>query len=344
MDGQFNNLSSNYYDLKALLPNILGESIPSVFSKLGNFSISGTSFVTATTIDADMEMYTELGHVVSTLKMTHVNEVDNADYIGNVVFTDFDLGKLLNDPKVKTTSFNLDVNGKGFTLDNLRTDVKGEVFSISYYDYSYKNLEISGTLGNKIFNGLLISNDENFKFKFEGLADMSNDIKALDFTADVEYANLRALNFVKNDTLSIFKGELTMSMKGSTIDDAFGSLNFKNTTYLNEHDTYYFDDFSIVSTFDNKKRTLEINSPDIIQGSVSGNFKFKDIGKLVENSVGSIYTNYILRTPSVRKGLCSPLLRAHWRAKPAQRSVTKSLPASDAGVPPNWLGWPRSLP
>ena len=84
-----------------------------------------------------------------------------------------------------------------------------------------------------------------------------------------------------------------MSMKGSGVDDAFGSLNFKNTTYINEHDEYYFDDFDIQSRFESEKRFVEINSPDIIEGSVSGNFKFKDIGKLVENSIGSIYTNYI---------------------------------------------------
>ncbi len=293
MDGKFNNLSSNYYDLKALLPNILGESIPSVFSKLGNFTISGTSYITATTIDADLEMYTELGQVVSKLKMTHVNEVDNADYIGNVVFTEFDLGKLINDPNVKTTSFNLDVDGKGFTLDNLSTNIKGQVFTINYNNYSYKNLDVSGTLGNKIFNGLLISNDENFKFKFEGLADMSKDVKALDFTAIVEYANLKELNFVKNDSISVFKGIVTTSMKGSGADDAFGELNFKNTTYINQNDEYYFEDFSIKSIFENNQRVIEINSPDIIEGKVSGNFKFRDIGKLVENSVGSIYTNYV---------------------------------------------------
>jgi hypothetical protein len=293
MDGKFNNLSSNYYDLQALLPNILGKSIPSIFSKLGNFTITGTSLITASTIEADINIYTGLGQIVSNLKMTHVNEVDNANYTGNVVFTEFDLGKIINDPTVKTTSFNLDVDGRGFKLDNLITNIKGEVFYIEYNDYSYKNLRVSGKLGNKVFNGLLISNDENFKFKFEGLADMSKEIKALDFTASVEYANLRALNFVKNDTLSIFKGEVTMSMKGSNIDDALGSLNFKNTTYLNENDSYYFNDFSIESIFETNKRTLKINSPDIIQGSVSGNFKFKDFGKLVENSIGSIYTNYV---------------------------------------------------
>ena len=293
MDGKFDNLSSNYYDLKALLPNILGESIPSIFSKLGNFTISGNTAITSSTIDADLDINTELGKIVSNLKMEHVNEIDNASYVGNVVFTEFDLGKMINDPKVKTTSFNLDVDGKGFVMNNLSTNIKGEVFELNYNDYNYKNLEVSGKLGNKVFNGLFISNDENFKFKFEGLADMSKDIKTLDFTANVEYANLRALNFVKNDSLAIFKGEINMSMKGSGIDDAYGSLNFKKTTYLNEIDTYFFNDFSITSTFEKNKRTLEINSPDIIEGSVSGVFKFKDIGKLVQNSIGSIYTNYI---------------------------------------------------
>ncbi|MEH6537796.1 MAG: translocation/assembly module TamB domain-containing protein [Psychroserpens sp.] len=293
MNAQFDNLSSNYYDLRALLPNILGESIPSAFSKLGDFRITGTSYITDTTIDADIKINTGLGLIVSNMKMTRVDDIDNANYVGNVVFDAFDLGVLLNDPKVKTTSFDLDVDGKGFTLDNLSTQVTGKVFQIEYNDYNYQDIDVSGKLGNQIFNGLLESKDENFKFKFDGLADLSKDIKAFDFNANVEYANLRALNFITKDSISVFRGKVTTSMKGSSIDDAFGALNFEKTTYVNEHDEYYFKDFKIESKFNNNKRILTINSPDIIQGTMSGNFKFKDIGKLVENSVGSIYTNYI---------------------------------------------------
>lgn len=293
MNGRFDNLSSNYYDLRALLPNILGESIPSVFSKLGDFRITGTSYITDTTIDADLKINTNLGLIVSDMKMTHVDDIDNASYVGNVVFDEFDLGELLNDPNVKTTSFNLDVDGKGFTLDNLSTQVKGQIFHIEYNNYNYQDVEVSGKLGNQIFNGLLESKDENFKFKFDGLADLSKDIKAFDFNANVEYANLRALNFITKDSISIFRGKVTTSMKGSTIDDAFGTLNFENTTYINENDEYFFKDFKIESKFDNDKRILTINSPDIIEGTMSGNFMFADIGKLVENSVGSIYTNFI---------------------------------------------------
>lgn len=293
MDGKFRNLTSNYNDLRALMPNVLGASIPSVFSKLGNFTITGNACVTDSTIDTDIAIDTQIGVVEADMSMTHVNEVDNADYIGNLVFEEFDLGTLINDPMVQTTSFNLDVDGSGFTLENLNSRIKGEIFNITYNDYVYEDLEVLGNLEYQIFNGVLVSNDKNFKFSFDGLADLSKEEKAFDFNAKVSYANLKALNFVVKDSLAIFTGEVTTSMRGSSIDDAFGTLKFNNTTYVNEYDEYYFKDFKIVSTFEKNKRTLTIDSPDIIQGSMSGDFKFRDIGKLVENSVGSIYTNYV---------------------------------------------------
>lgn len=293
MDGDFSSLSSNYYDLKTLMPNILGASIPSIFSKLGGFTIYGKSKITSTDIVADLNINTALGHIESNLNLLRFNDIDNASYKGNVVFEDFNLGELLDDPNIKETTLDMEVNGKGFTLENLNTNIKGHIFSLNYNNYNYQNIDISGQLGNKIFNGDLISQDENLKFKFNGLADMSKEISALDFTAEVEYANLRALNFVKKDSISIFKGDIYMDMDGSTVDDAFGTLTFNSTTYINQNDTYYFDDFEITSKFTDNERIVEINSPDIIEGQVSGVFKFKDIGKLVENSIGSIYTNYI---------------------------------------------------
>lgn len=293
MDGRFDNLSSNYGSLKALLPNVLGASIPSIFAKVGNFYITGTTLLTSSNIDADLVIRTAIGNVDSNLSMKSIDNIDNASYVGNVIFENFDIGVLLNDPNIKETSFDMDVNGKGFTLQNLKTNIKGQVFSLNYNDYAYKDIEVSGQLGNNVFNGLLISNDENLKLKFDGLADLSKNIKALDFTADVEYANLKMLNFVQNDSISVFKGIVTMSMQGTNQDDAFGTLSFDNTTYINEHDNYFFEDFQITSRFEGEERLIEVNSPDIIEGSLKGVFKFKDIGKLVENSIGSIYTNYV---------------------------------------------------
>lgn len=291
--GTFQNLASNYNDLTALLPRLLGNSIPSVISKVGNFKIQGTSFITAKSVEADIEINTDLGFIKSDLQLTNIDNIDNANYTGNIVLDEFNIGELINDPLVKTTSLNLDVNGKGFTLNNLRTGVKGDVFVLDYNNYTYKDISLSGDLGNKIFNGIVKAEDLNLQLDFNGLVDFSNDLKKFDFKAKVGYANLNKLNFVTRDSISEFRGLVSMTALGTNLDNATGTINIENTTYKNQDGSYNFQDFDIVSSFDNNERTIAINSPDIINGKITGQFKTKDILGLVENSVGSIYTNYV---------------------------------------------------
>ncbi|MDT0559178.1 translocation/assembly module TamB domain-containing protein [Ichthyenterobacterium sp. W332] len=292
MDGRFRNLSSNYYDLRALLPNILGESIPSIFAKLGSFKITGDSYITDSTIDADINIDTELGFIDSDLQMTKIDDIDNADYKGTLLFREFDLGPIANDEKVGKTSFDLEVDGKGFTLETLDTKITGEVFELAYNNYLYRNINVEGKLGDRVFDGILIADDNNLKLNFNGLVDFSNDIKTYDFKAEVALANLKTLNFVTRDSVSVFRGKVDMSMKGSSIEDAIGVVNVKNTIYKNQDENYFFQDFTVTSDFTDKDRIVTINSPDIISGFIKGNFKFDDIQKLTENSIGSIFTNY----------------------------------------------------
>ena len=293
MNGKFNNLSSTYKDLTALLPNVLGAAIPSSFDRLGKFKIVGQSQITASTVNADVEIDTELGFVDSTLEITKINDIDNSSYKGNIIFEEFDLGTLIEDPKVGLTSLNLNVNGTGFVAENIDTKVEGDVFQIIYNNYNYNKIKVAGNVKNKIFDGNLIAYDKNLQLNFNGLVDFSEDIKKYDFEANVDYANLNALNFIKKDSISIFKSKVSMNMNASNYDDAYGRVLFQNTSYKNQKDTYYFDEFAISSRFDNTTRFIEINSPDIIEGSLKGQFVFKDIKKLFENSLGHIYTNYI---------------------------------------------------
>jgi len=292
MDGRFNKVVSTYSDLKALLPNVLGNSIPSVLDKLGRFDIQGTTKITAANIDANVDVQTDLGIILAELELHDVNNIDNASYKGNIIFDEFILGNILNDPKIGKVSLNVDVDGKGFTLDNLNTLIKGDIYGLNYNDYYYSNIDVNGTVKNKVFNGDLTAKEENLDFTFTGLVNFSENENNYDFTANVNHVNLNALNFVKKDSISVFKGLVKMNMKGTSIDDAYGNITFQNTLYTNQNDEYYFKDFAISSSFDNGERTLHVNSPDIIEGTMKGKFKISNVAKLVENSLGNIYTNY----------------------------------------------------
>ena len=293
MDANFNRLSSTYKDLKAMLPNVLGKSLPSSLDALGKFTINGKSVVTSKTVRADIDIETKLGYIISDLEINNIDNIDNASYRGNIALDDFNLGAFINDSKVEKISVNLDVEGKGFTKQLLNTFVKGDIYNLEYNNYSYNDIVVSGNIQNMIFNGNLVTNDKNLDLQFKGLVDFSKNINNYDFYANVNYANLNAINFVSKDSISIFKGQVTMNMKGTNLDNAQGNISFKNTLYKNQNDEYYFTDFSVSSHFEDNIRYIDINSPDIIEGSLYGKFKFRDAAKLLENSLGNIYTNYI---------------------------------------------------
>ncbi|WP_340202332.1 translocation/assembly module TamB domain-containing protein [Ascidiimonas sp. W6] len=292
LDAGIENISSSYNQLKSLLPDILGNTLPSSFEKFGQFTIRGNSVITESFIDARVNLFTDLGSSYSDMKLTSIEDIDNASYEGFISLIEFDLGAFIDDPSLGQVSFDFDVNGKGFTKENLNTEVIGKVFKLHYNNYDYKDIDVSGVLKDQLFDGSMVSKDSNAKFTFKGLADLSSEKNQFNFIASVKYADLKKLNLIKTDSISIFKGNIYMNMSANTIDDAVGDIGFLKTSYQNQNDEYYFDDFKITSVFEKEERILEINSPDIITGTVKGKFKISEVGKLVENSIGSIYTNY----------------------------------------------------
>ncbi|WP_297796690.1 translocation/assembly module TamB domain-containing protein [uncultured Eudoraea sp.] len=292
LNADIKNITTSYYELRSLLPKILGKSLPSTFRRLGQFTVRGDAFITETSIATQANLNTAIGSSYVDLALTDIKNIDNATYKGFVSLIDFDLGRFVENKNLGKTTVDVNVEGKGFVSKNLNTEVLGRVYSINFNNYDYKDLNVSGILKDQLFDGSLISNDENIKFRFEGLADFSADKSSFNFKAAVEYADLKTLNFI-NDSVSVFKGDVTMDITGSSFQSIEGDIKFTKTSYQNKNSTYYFEDFKIVSNFtEDSTRTIEINSPDIITGYMKGKFKVRELGKLVRNSIGSIYTNY----------------------------------------------------
>ena len=293
LNANLSNLTSNYKNLKQLLPNLLGKTLPSSFAMLGRFTIKGQSYITTKEIDAQLEIISDLGKSISDLKITDITEIDKAKYKGKIELIDFDLGKIINDSLVGNLSLIADVDGKGFTQKSLNTKLIGHVTKHQYKGYTYSNIDINGTFKDQHFNGDMKVDDKNIKMTFDGLADLSQDINSFKFKANVDYANFNKLNLFKRDSISVLKGKINIDLVGSTIDNVIGKINIKDASYTNQNEFYKFSNFDIKSSFNNTVRTLTVNSKDIISGKIVGKFKFAELPTLAKNSLGSIYTHYI---------------------------------------------------
>ena len=300
MNGKFARLSTNYEDLVTILPNVLGKRLPVILKKLGTINLVGAAQVTTTSLDAHFNMTSQLGNVNSDLSIENMNLSDKASYIGNIVLDNFDIGTLLDRKDVGKASLNLDVVGVGFSEKYLNTSLKGDVSQINYNNYAYSNVVLNGNFNKGLYKGQVSVSDPNLDMDFDGLVDLSKKESRYDFHINVENADLKKLNFMK-DSISRFKGDLVVQVSGNSIDNLKGDVFINKTTYQNTKATYVFDDFYIESSFDqNRVRSITVNSRDIVEGEIVGKYEFNQLKNLVTNSLGSLYTNY--KPVKVKKG------------------------------------------
>ncbi|WP_246022055.1 translocation/assembly module TamB domain-containing protein [Flavobacterium cellulosilyticum] len=300
MDGKFTKLTTNYNNLVAILPNVLGKRLPIILKKLGTISIVGNTKVTTTSVAAHVAMTTLLGKVNSELIIKNMNLSDIAAYKGNVVLDDFDLGTFLERTDIGRVSLNVDVDGVGFSEKYLNTTIKGDVSKVNYNGYSYSNVVLNGIFKKGLYKGQATVNDPNLNMNFDGLVDLSKKESKYDFHINVVNADLHKLKFIK-DSISIFKGDVIVQLSGNSVDNLNGDVFINQTTYQNVKATYNFDDFYINSTFDQDRvRTITVNSVDIVKGQIVGKYEFNQVKNLVTNSLGSLYTNY--KPLKVKKG------------------------------------------
>jgi hypothetical protein len=291
--GTFNKIISDYDNLTGLLPNILGKRLPTSLKKLGRFNVRGVAEVTRDKVDADFYMTTALGNIQSQLLITNMKNIDKADYKGYVILERFELGKFLEEKDLGAVTLNLDIDGQGFKQKYLNTTFSGDIYKINYNGYTYTNVNVNGKFKEPVFTGKVFVNDPNLFMDFDGTATLGKKDILYDFHTKIDYADLVRLKIMKNDTISVFKGDVRMKVSGSTLDNMRGDIYITQTSYQNNKDTYFFDDFAVKSSFDeNNVRTISINSPDIIKGEVVGKFEFGQLRKMVENSLGSLYANY----------------------------------------------------
>lgn len=293
MNGKFDRLKASHKSLCKLLPNLLGKNLPNELIRLGEVDLNGKVEVTEKWLNADVDLFSTLGHVVADFELNHLDKIEQADYVGNFKLDNFNLGAFIADKTFGKTTLTTYIDGKGFNRKYLNTLIDGQVKSFNYKGYNYQNIKVDGLMKMPYFKGIFVANDPNLKLKFNGLVDLSKKKKEYDFEANITYADLRKTKLYKKDLISIISGDIKFNAKGNTLDDLAGKLELNNVKYKNQKGDYQFQNAFVESVFDYQGiRTINFVSSDLIEGKIVGKYKVKQIKPIVENAFGSLYANY----------------------------------------------------
>ncbi|QTY27761.1 translocation/assembly module TamB domain-containing protein [Flavobacterium sp. CS20] len=297
------DITTNYFDLKRLLPKVLGDNLPEFIQYMGNFSVNGQTQIFGQNLNAELNLKSTVGQGLVKLDFKNLNLPDEVEYKGFLNLKKVNLAKLAQSNDLGLASFNFYINGKGFTEESLNTQVNGKIHTFEYNSYVYKTLSIDGNLKYPIFNGKIDSQDPNFLFDFDGTVNASNTQNIFSFESNIKYADLYQLNFIEKDSISIFKGNFKIDMKANTIDDAVGQIKFNDFNYTTSYDTYKFKDFILSSEIKNNIHYITVNSPDVIDGRIYGHFEPSKLPHFIDISFRNLYFKDVIKNQFTNKNV-----------------------------------------
>jgi hypothetical protein len=284
----FKQLRTSVKDIAAFhLPQDKHIVLPARFYKLGTLTYKGkyTGFLNDFVAFGKFE--TDLGILSSDLLF----KPDTSNYYsfsGKITAQDFDLGSFLEQQK-NIGRITMSASARGYSsIQNLKAEIKGLVSSFAVRGYQYKNIELSGTVLNKTYNGSLYINDPNINLDFQGKVDFSSKIGSYNFSANITQANLYALNISKTDPDFRVSFFLQANGIGNNFTDLNGEIRLLNSLFIKKDKQLQVYDFGIISNSTPGNQSLRLRS-DFLDADLTGNY---DLGK-TGNSVKKFLLSYL---------------------------------------------------
>lgn len=267
LDIKVDRLNTNSTELKKLLGFT---KLPKELNQLGKINFKGTFFGFINDFVAAGTLKTDIGSIITDLKIGFGKDPNNAKYSGIIQAVELNLGRLLKTKSVGTLSANLKLEGSGFTFDNVNSKISGSINRLDLNNYRFKDIMVDGTLNKKLFNGKLAIDDECLELDFLGKVDFNNSKNPIyDFSASILNADLQALNLSKEKLIISLDGDF--DVHGLKIEDWIGTLSVSNLKIQNEKGIYEIPAIKANLATDGVIRDYELFSDDF-NGRIRGAF------------------------------------------------------------------------
>ncbi len=288
IDFKSNDTRTTYNDVVRFVPSIKGITNPDLASLgyihfIGSFTGFMHDFVTFGTI------HTNLGTIKSDLNMKlplHKEPI----YSGNIATKDFQLGRFIHNSQVGIISFSGVVKGHGSTANTLDADLKATISEFDFNGYKYHNVIANGTLKKQLFNGYASVNDSNLQATLNGLININGAKSKFDLVADVQTANLNALQLTEDEIN--FNGKFNLNFTGNNIDNFLGSAKITTANLARNNQRLSFDSLVLYSDYANGIRTLTVSSNEF-DGTITGDFHIDDLPHAIQLFLNKYYPAYI---------------------------------------------------
>ena len=284
--GKLNELKASKHDIQDLVADLTRKPffLPKEVDQLGMLKFKGTVSGFMNNLVTYGHLDTNLGDVFADVLFKFENHMNDLDYNGNIKTSNFELGKLLPESKLGNVSLELTTAGTKKQNQALKGKVSGDITLLTFNNYAYRDITLEGKYDGKGYDGYLDIEDQNIIAQFNGKVDLTKQLPVYNFELLVTNAQLHELNLIKEYPNSQLSFNTKINLVGKSLDDINGVIRFENIDFFNKNKRLNYDRM-VIFTRNEKNFTHFSVTSDLINGSVSGNFRYSTLGRTFTNLI-----------------------------------------------------------
>lgn len=275
-------LSSSAQTVFNLVPK---NTIPANISLPSYFKIAGTAKGNTQVVNANLRLTSTLGNaaVRASVDMRRKNQ-ERYDILANL--QNLQIGQIIQNKDLRGITGQISAKGQGFDPKYAVADLKGNISSVYYNGYTYRNMLLNGKINRGAYRISLNSKDPNANLSLLASGIYRENNPTVKINGSIRKLDLHKLNFY-NDQL-ILAGNIDGDFTSLDPDAPNGYLYLQNFAISNTQDVYPLREVSLtaVSTADSNRIQLLSQVADV---DLSGKFKLTQIFGSLQQTINQYY-------------------------------------------------------
>lgn len=285
--GSIDELKISSAEIESIINNFTkGNTIlPPQLKKLGTISFEGDISGYLKQLTAFGSFDTDLGVINTDILFGFNNRNGISSYAQGKIYTsDFNLGKLLDNKELNKTSLNINVDLEKPKNSSIRGKADGDIFSLDYKGYTYKDIMLNAGYDGLRMDGELKIDDPNGQLNVGGLFDLSDrERPELVFKAQIKNVQLANLNIAKNMQHSYLSFNVDADFSGKNIDNVNGSLRIDSIDFIKGDKLFNMNKLLLEASIDSRQtQRLKISS-DLVNGKIEGKYSYSAMANSILN-------------------------------------------------------------
>ena len=245
------------------------------------FDANGTVAGSINNLATNLTISSSIGTANVNGRFTNLADPNRATYNAVVKTNSLNLGSVLRNNQLGNVSANVNVSGVGFTPDKMNTRFKGDVYTIEYNDYTYRNINVDGTLKGTALNLRTDINDPNLDFNGTITGNLTRN-PSFHFAGMLDSIKTFPLGLTPEPLIARGKIDADIPVMNENYLEA--NVLLTEALLVSGEHRLPLDSLQFVSGRTDTAQFMTLKS-DVANARLSGQYRYSDLGKIFQNSI-----------------------------------------------------------